>query len=411
MNAGRRNGAPGPAAASDRASAMPEGLPEPDAHERTHLAAMTAHLRREIDAAGGAMEFSRWMEAALYAPGLGYYTASGGRVGEAGDFITAPELGTAFGTCLARQCAEVLERTDGGDVLEAGAGSGRLAAAVLAELERMDRLPQRYCILEISPALVRRQRETLQASVPGLLDRIHWVAGFPERPIRGVMVGNELLDALPCSRFRIGQGGIGVLGVRTEGDGFAWCELPADDTMAALLERRIAPLGLPAGYCSEINPAAEAWVASAADALEAGALLFVDYGFPRAEFYHPQRGGGTLMCHRLHRAHEDPLVLPGLQDITAHVEFTAIAEAAHGAGLAVSGFTRQSSFLMSLGIAEVVAGREHDDTPATRLALANEIKRLTLPSEMGELFKAIAFTRDIEGTLRGFALHDARNRL
>jgi len=360
-------------------------------------------IRREIEACKGSIPFSRFMELALYAPGLGYYATAAPKFGPAGDFVTAPELGPLFARCLARQCAQIFAELGGGDILEGGAGSGALAAELLLELERLESLPRRYYILELSAALRNEQEQTLRRRAAHLLDRVQWLERLPTEQLRGVIIANELLDAMPVERFRVRATNIARLAVDWTRDGFAWREQPADTSIT----ERVSPIALPPGYESEIGFAAEGWVRSVADSLAAGALLVVDYGFPRAEFYHPQRAGGTLMCHYRHRAQPDPLVRVGLQDITAHLDFTAIAEAAHEAGLAILGYTSQAQFLLGCGLASLAPAAE-DDTAGHR---AREIGRLTLPHEMGELFKVLAAGRGLRSPLIGFTLQDRRGRL
>jgi SAM-dependent MidA family methyltransferase len=393
----------------------PDRLPEPTPEERIPSARLTDVIRAEIERSGGAIDFSRFMELALYSPGLGYYSGGRQKFGAAGDFVTAPELGSMFARCLARQCREILEHLGGGDILEAGAGSGRLAADLLLELERLGRLPARYFILELSAELRARQAETLKQRAPHLIARVHWLDRLTER-FRGVVLGNELLDALPVERFRVTDHGIEQLQVGWGKDGFLWKARPADENIRA----RIVPLGLPPGYTSEIGFAADGWVRTLAEKIEAGVLLLIDYGFPRREFYHPQRTMGTLMCHYRHRAHDDPLVLVGLQDITAHVDFTAIAAAAvlpspsgrgnegeGKAGLDLLGYTSQAMFLLGCGLDEIAGASDPGDARA-HLALTAEIKKLTLPSEMGELFKVIALGRGVSIPLAGFCRQDRR---
>ncbi|HEY8553337.1 MAG TPA: SAM-dependent methyltransferase [Burkholderiales bacterium] len=382
----------------------PLDLPEPAPEERALSERLQALIRREI-ARAGPMPFSRFMELALYAPGLGYYAAGETKFGAAGDFITAPESFPLFGRCLAQSVDEVLQQT-GGDVLEVGAGSGRLAAVLLAELASRGRLPERYWILELSADLRERQAATLAREAPAWRDRVGWLETLPAAGFRGVVVANELLDAMPVERFRVAADGIRRLCVDWRGDRFVWTETDAGPEIV----ERVAPLGLPEGYVSEIGFAAEAWVRSIGERLAAGALLLVDYGFPRAEFYHPDRSDGTLMCHYRHRAHPDPFVLVGLQDITAHVDFTAIAHAGAEAGLELLGYTSQAAFLIGNGIDALVAGSNPADVRA-HLALMEQVKKLTLPHEMGELYKVLALGRGLGRPLRGFALQDRRGRL
>jgi SAM-dependent MidA family methyltransferase len=397
MNPPRRNGqTAGPASPA---------LPSPTAEEQAHHEKLVQRLREEMAAAGGAIAFDRFMELALYAPGLGYYVAGTHKFGEHGDFITAPELGSLFARCLARPCQSLLAGLGGGDILEAGAGSGALAADLLLELESLGQLPERYLVLELGAELRARQNETIKRQAPHLFGRVHWLADLPG-DFRGVVLANEVLDAMPVTRFKVTQNGIDELCVAWANDGFVWREKPAD----ASLRERVEPLGLAAGYTSEINLRAEAWVRSVAGSLKQGALLLIDYGFPRAEFYHPQRAQGTLMCHYRHQAHGDPLRLAGLQDITAHVDFSAIAEAGVDAGLALLGYTSQAAFLLGCGLEQIMAASDPNDV-RVHLALTQQIKKLTLPHEMGELFKVLALGRGVREPLPGFTLQDRRARL
>ncbi len=381
-------------------------LPPPSTEEQARSTALTDDIRAEINRCGGAIDFSRFMELALYAPGRGYYSGGQQKFGAAGDFITAPELGSLFARCLAQSCRQALAAVGGGDILEAGAGTGALAADLLLALETLDSMPRRYLILELSAELRARQAETLKQKAPHLLGRVHWLDALPDKDFRGVVLGNELLDAMPVERFRVTATGLQQMQVGWDNGQFGWRERPAD----AAIQQRTGPLGLPAGYASEINFRAEAWVRSVAERLAAGVLLLIDYGFPRAEFYHPQRATGTLMCHYRHRAHADPLIFPGLQDITAHVDFTAIAEAGHAAGLDLLGYASQAAFLLDSGLEKIVATSNPDDARA-HLALTQQIKKLTLPHEMGELYKVIALGRGLPGPLAGFGLQDRRARL
>ncbi len=391
-------------------------LPAPDAIASAHSQRLAGLIHSEIAAAGGQINFARYMELALYAPGLGYYSAGAQKFGEQGDFITAPELSPLFARCLARQCQEILCELQQGDILEAGAGSGILAADLLSELQRLACLPEHYFILELSAELRVRQEKLLREKVPELFDRIVWLERLPPHGFRGVVIANELLDAMPVHRFQIEDQGARELYVASEKNKFVW---RMDSLSEPALRQRIQTIAsmlqeqdelLQAGYQSEINLAAEAWLASIAALLETGVVLIIDYGFPQREYYHPDRSMGTLMCHYRHRAHGDPLILPGLQDITSHVDFTALAEAGCGAGLDLSGYTTQGHFLLGCGLTEIA---ENIAAPDMRqhLETAQQIKKLTLPSEMGELFKVIAFTRGVETSLCGFSLHDARGRL
>lgn len=383
-------------------------LPPPAAVELERSQRLTAALRTEIAQNRGGIDFSHYMERVLYAPGLGYYSAGHNPLGAAGDFITAPELSPLFGRCLARQCAQILSVLASGDapadVLEVGGGSGALAAHILLELEAMDCLPRHYYFLELSGVLRAQQDTTLRRHAPHLYPRVRWLQHWPEPGFRGVILGNELLDAMPVQRFRVTQQGCRQLQVGWDGERFVWREQGAD----AAVEQRVASLSLPVGYESEIGLQAEAWIRSAAAVLETAVVLLIDYGFPRHEYYHAQRAQGTLMCHYRHHSHPDPLILPGLQDITAHIDFTAMALAAADADLRLLGYTSQADFLLAAGLLSLL---EQERDAAAQFTLSQQVKKLTLPTEMGELFKVIAFGRNWDTPLLGFSLRDRRARL
>ncbi|MBU6421622.1 MAG: SAM-dependent methyltransferase [Gammaproteobacteria bacterium] len=372
-------------------------LPKPSADALAHSARLKELIRAEIAAAGGRLGFERFMELALYAPGLGYYSAGARKFGAAGDFVTAPELSPLFARCLAVQCAQVLDALGGGDILELGAGSGRMAAELLNELARLGALPQNYLILEVSAELRERQQHTLAELAPELREKVAWLERLPES-FSGVILGNEVLDALPISRFRRAPAGFEEFCVADHDGEFSWRLRPAQEELQAALQalKDSLPQRLAEGYCSEISVRMPALIHSLSDTLARGALLLTDYGYPRAAYYHPERHMGTLMCHYRQHAHDDPFLYPGLQDITAHVDFTAVAEAGSSAGLQLAGYTTQAHFLLALGIAD----------RATDLQTAREVKLLTLPGEMGERFKAIGFQKGIELPLRGFGLRD-----
>ncbi len=385
-------------------------LPTPDSEALAHSRRLVEVIRAEM--VEGFLGFPRYMELALYAPGLGYYSAGSTKLGPEGDFVTAPELSPLFGRCLARSCAEVLAACGGGDILELGAGSGALATDVLLELERMGTLPERYSILEVSGDLRARQERTLAERVPHLLEQVCWLDALPHERLRGVVLANEVLDALPVDRFRIADGGILELGVGWAQERLVWAERPAGAALtravAALQDELPAPL--PPRYTSELRLDLAPWIGAFAGSLAQGALLFIDYGYPRAEYYLPERSAGTLQCHYRHRAHPDPLILTGLQDITAHVDFTAVAEAGVAAGLALDGYTTQAHFLLASGLPELAAEADHQDLRA-QLETARQVRLLTLPGEMGERFQVMVLARGLEQPLAGFRLRDLRGRL
>jgi SAM-dependent MidA family methyltransferase len=385
------------------AGLVPPGWPLPRSADLARSRELRALLRQEMDAGGGSIPFSRFMELALYAPALGYYSAAQPKFGEAGDFVTAPELSPLFGQCVANQIAQVLEQVEDGDILEAGAGSGLLAAELLLSLAARGRLPRRYLILELSASLRALQQRTLEQHAPDLLARVQWLDTLPSA-FRGVVLGNEVLDAMPVTRFRVNGSGVYEQHVRYAGEEFSFCERPAGSGVT----ERVAALGLPSDYVSELGLQADAWLRSIATRLEAGVVLLLDYGFPRAELYHAQRRQGTLMCHYRHRSHGNPLILVGLQDITAHVDFTAIAEAGRDTGLKLFGYTSQAAFLIGCGLTEL-AIESMDLRP--QLEQAQAMNKLTAPHEMGELFKVIALGRGVRAPLRGFVVQDRRSRL
>ncbi len=388
-------------------------LPAPSAEALAYTRPLVSLIRDEMDCNGGKIPFRRYMDLALYAPGLGYYAGDLRKFGAQGDFVTAPELSSLFSHCLARQCAELLERAGGGDILEVGAGSGTMAAGILAELARLEHLPGRYGILELSASLRRRQSEILAAQVPDLTERVAWLERLPDHGFRGVVLANELLDALPVHRVQAQPTGFAEYYVAWERGRFVWrLGVPSGPALADTLQRYGTELAdrWPTGYVTEVGLDQSAWVRSIGERLAAGALVIIDYGFPRRELYHPQRTQGTLMCHYRHRAHADPLILTGLQDITAHVDFTAIAEAGTEVGLEVMGYTTQGFFLLGNGLIEELEAAAPGASPGY-LSRANEVKRLTLPGEMGELFKVMALTKGVDGPLQGFGLQDRRGRL
>lgn len=370
-------------------------------------------VRTAIAEAGGALSFARYMELALYSPGLGYYSAGSHKFGAPGDFITAPEASPLFARCLARQCQQVLAALGGGTLLEFGAGSGVLALELLLELERLDCLPDEYLILELSAELRDRQRQLLTQRATHLLSRIHWLDRLPAQPLRGVVLANEVLDAMPVQLFVRRAGATEERCVGWENERFVWRDIPADAGLTQAVSALQTDLSdpLPDAYCSEFNTALPGWVCGLATVLAQGAALLIDYGYPRREYYLPERSAGTLMCHYRHRVHADPLILTGLQDITAHVDFTAVAAAGAAAGLTVAGYTTQAHFLLGSGLPELAAASDPEDL-RSHLALTDQIKTLTLPGGMGERFKVLALTRGLgELPLRGFAVRDLRSRL
>ena len=378
-------------------------LPPPSPDAAAHSASLAESIAHTIAAEGDWIPFSRYMELALYAPGLGYYTAGARKFGHEGDFITAPEISPMFARCFALQAVQVLDRV-GGDILELGPGSGLFAADLYGELKSLGKAPGRYRLLEVSPELRERQRALIAERFPQDLERFEWIDALPER-IRGMVVGNEVLDVVPFDIVHRSRGEVRERGVIVTDAGFAWedAALPHGEL------RRRAEAVIPPGdydYTTEISLAAEGLVRTISSSLDAGLVIFIDYGFSEREFYHPQRSGGTLRCHYRHRFHGDPFFMPGLQDITAHVDFTALARAAEQGGSEVHGLTTQAYFLISCGLAVLVSSGDPTAT-LSRLKATSAVHRLISPSEMGELFKVLVFGKGIEEPILG--LQSARH--
>ena len=372
---------------------------------------LARRIRAEIACAGGLLPFDRFMELALYEPGLGYYAAGSPKLGAAGDFVTAPELSPLFGGCLAVQCAEVLGQLGGGDILELGAGTGALAVQVLEGLERLDAVPARYLILEPSPDLQDRQQRLLAERLPRLAGRCVWLDRLP-RDLRGAVLANEVLDAMPVHRFRIGPDGEILEIFVGERDG-ALTETAAPPRSPGLAEAVAAiqseGLALAPGYESEINLRLPPWLHALSESLTAGLALLIDYGYPSAAYYQPDRSMGTLMCHLRHQAHSDPYRHLGLQDITAHVDFSAAARAGLAAGFELAGFAPQAQFLMGCGIDRLLAPEPGADIPDLDLLLG--AKQLLMPNAMGERFKVLGLAKNVAGPWCGFSIRDLSDRL
>ena len=375
-------------------------MPAPSPAAMAHSERVAALIRAGIDAAGGWIGFDRYMDLALYAPGLGYYAAGARKFGggpEGGDFVTAPEISPLFAQALGAQVAQVFKHASS-QILEFGAGTGRLARDLLAALDASGMEVERYGIVELSPDL--RERQRLLIADP----RVHWLDS-PPRDFSGVIIANEVLDVMPVRLFVRGHGALFERGVALHEGLFAFESRPADGALVAAVAEAEAEVGpLADGYGSEIGLVARGWMRSATDWLARGALLAIDYGFPRREYYHPQRLMGTLMCHYRNHAHADPLWLPGLNDITAHVDFTAMAQAAHDGGLQVLGYTTQAHFLLNCGLLDFVQ-------PGGTPQVANAAHRLLSEAEMGELVKVLAVGRGIDARLLGFARGDRTHTL
>jgi SAM-dependent MidA family methyltransferase len=393
-------------------------LPPLDAAQLAQVEAVSARVRAAIHAHGGWLGFADYLQLVLYAPGLGYYSAGATKFGRMGDFTTAPELSVLFGRCVARQCAALLKALGGADLLEVGAGSGALAAAVLPRLDQLGSLPNRYLILEVSADLRERQRQRLAGLPVAMRERVQWLERLPETPLRAVVVANEVADSLPFARFVVTDSGMAERGVALDATGnFQWADRPASDGLQGEVRRVLAELPAPLtpGFVSELCPQLDGWIAALAATLESGVLLLFDYGLGRSELYHPGRSEGTLRCHYRHRAHDDPFLHPGMQDITAWVDFTRVAEAAVAANLEVAGYCTQAAFLLAAGmdleLADACAAVNAAVGSRQQVQLAGEARQLLLPGEMGETFKAIGLTKNFHQPLAGFALQDLRRLL
>jgi SAM-dependent MidA family methyltransferase len=380
---------------------MPARLPEPTADERAHSDRLLQLLREQI-VAHGPLSFAQYMERCLYAPGLGYYSAGKTKFGAAGDFVTAPELGELFAQCVVNALQPLLASlgTDA-DFLELGGGSGAFAEAALRAFAAAGTLPRQYLILEPSADLRERQRDRLAGQLPAELNaRVAWLDRPPEHDWHGILFANEVIDALPTTRFGLRDGEVVEEHVTLDGEGrLQRTDRPADALVAGAVRQveRDLGAGFADGYRSEILPQLPYWIQAVAGGLNAGAMLFIDYGYVRREFYLPERNDGTLMAHYRHHAHDDPFHLPGLNDLTASVDFTALAEAGNSAGFAVASYLPQAAFLLASGLQAAFeqAYAQASDEP-TRHRLAQQVKKLTLPEQMGERFQAMMLVRGLD---------------
>ena len=390
---------------------IPDSLSMPDAESLSHSDKVAAHIREAIALAGGSISFAEFMQLALYAPGLGYYSAGAAKFGAAGDFVTAPEISPVFGRVLARQCAEVLRQLSEPAVLELGAGSGALAVQLLRALAGQGIEVTRYAILEVSADLRQRQEALIRDRHPDLETKVEWVSALPAR-FDGVVVANEVADALPVERFR--KSGDDVLQYRVirDGSGFAWSGAPAPEFLKDAVLDIECSLGAPLrdGFVSEVSAGLPAWIGDIAGCVGTGFVFLFDYGASRREYYAPDRGDGWLRCHFRHRAHEDPLIYPGIQDLTAWVDFTAVAEAASAAGMDIAGFVSQAHFLMNGGLDDELAVSPRLPT-AAQLELSRQLRILTLPGEMGERVKCIGLSRGAIERPPSFTIADRAHTL
>lgn len=374
-----------------------------------HSQLVQAMIQKQINAANHWISFEQYMNLALYAPGLGYYSSGAAKLGSAGDFVTAPELSPLFGRTLAQQLKQILPLLAPSNILEFGAGTGKLARDILLELEKLNALPEKYFILEVSAELRQRQQTLIANEIPQLAQKVEWLDQLPEQ-LTGIVIANEVLDAMPVHIIKWQDNIALERGVSAKDNQFFWQDHPIQspqlNTIAEELIHEINPSNLSGfEYISEINLAASGFISSLAERLRQGVILLIDYGFGRSEYYHPQRNQGTLMCHYRHHVHDDPFYLPGLQDITSHVEFSAIAIAAINAGLQLMGYTTQAHFLINCGITAILAQTAAEDT-IRYLPQSNQLQKLVSPAEMGELFKVIAFGKNFNEPLIGFRSGD-----
>ena len=388
---------------------MTTQLPAPDNIAQQHSDQLLTLIKDKIAIAGGKISFAQYMNLCLYTPGLGYYSAGSHKLGTGGDFITAPEISSLFSQTLAHHIRDVFSQLEQPNLIEFGAGSGKMAVDILLELEQLNSLPANYFIIEASADLRHRQQQQIDINIPHLSHLVQWLDQLPNHFI-GVVLANEVCDAMPVHRLHFSNNRVQeqYVNINSTGD-LQWCD--SELLVAELIERakKIQRHIGQQDYVTEVNLQAEAWLNSVADSLDQGAVFIIDYGYPNTSYYHQERSTGTLMCYYQHQGHDNPFIFPGLQDITAHVDFTALAEAAHNHNLDVAGFQTQADFLISGGITELVSTNAADELK--QLQQTTEIKRLTLPSEMGEIFKVLTLTQNLEQLLPRIQLRDQRHRL
>ncbi len=349
------------------------------------------------------LTFFEFMQQALYHPHHGYYNNHSHKFGLHGDFITAPELTPLFGNSLAKQCQQILSIIKNPTILEFGAGSGKLCLDIMTQLEILQCLPEQYLIMEVSGSLRTSQQQLLQTQLPHLYQRIQWLNTLPTQQFSGIILANEVLDAIPVHKFLYKNNNVYESHIQlTTEQKLIECYLPTNNHN---LQTYVKNYVKQQPYQSEINFLLPAWLNTCNDILSNGALLILDYGFPRHEYYHPDRQQGTLMCHYQHKTHINPLINIGAQDITAHVDFTHVAESATAAGFKLAGYTNQAAFLLNCGILNLLA------TNNTSINNHQAIKQLLQPQEMGELFKVIALTKNLNLDLSGFSTYDKRMTL
>ena len=391
-------------------------LPIPDEFAIKLSESLQEKIRLAIINNGGSISFEQYMQMALYEPGLGYYSAGSSKFGEQGDFVTAPEISPLFSRCIARQCQQVLSEIFSSSIFELGPGTGTMAIDIMLELKRNNSLPETYYLLEPSADLRQRQQHNIKNTIPQLEERFVWLDRLPKEKITGVILANEVIDAMPVIRIvidnEIEEYAVACDSGANDQVRFQWVMRDIDQKLKSEIQVMFDTLreSIPTPYTTEINCNIKPWLNSLNDVLEEGLILISDYGYPRQEYFHPQRHAGTLICHYRHHAHDDPFLYPGLQDITASVDFTTVAEAAVNAGLHVSGFTTQAHFLIASGLDQFVSEYETDDV-VERTKMVHQVTKLTMPGEMGEKFKFIGLTKELDIQLCGFGFIDQRSRL
>lgn len=387
-------------------------LPLPDDNALKISNELRERIVTGINKRGGKLGFDHYMRYCLYEPGLGYYSSGARKIGPDGDFITAPEISPVFSKCLANQCAEILDGIGSGCILELGAGTGKMAVDMLAELERQRVLPEQYFILEISADLKRRQQQLLKDALPCMLERVTWLDSIPEQPFTGIILANEVLDALPVKRFKKKHNRFYELKVKYDQDSFQWTAGKADRDLQSRIGDIEAGLAspIPNGYTSELNTELHSWLNGISAPLNQGIMLLIDYGYHQADYYHPEHSDGTLLCHYRHHVHADPFFFPGLQDITVSVNFTALAECADSLNLAIAGYTTQTCFLIACGLDKYIADINALDIKA-QVGLSQQVRKLTMPEQMGERFKVMALSKNYNKALTGFSFTDCRSSL
>ncbi len=391
-------------------------LPNPDELALKLSESLQEKIRLAIINNGGSISFEQYMQMALYEPGLGYYSAGSSKFGEQGDFVTAPEISSLFSRCIARQCQQVLSKISSSSIFEFGPGTGTMAIDIMRELKRNNSLPETYYLLEPSADLRQRQQLNIKNTIPQLEERFVWLDRLPEERMKGVILANEVIDAMPVTRIvidsEIEEYAVACGSGANDQIRFQWVMRDIDQKLKSEIQVMLDMLreSIPKPYTTEINCNIKPWLNSLNDVLDEGLILISDYGYPRQEYFHPQRHAGTLICHYRHHAHDDPFLYPGLQDITASVDFTTVAEAAADAGLHVSGFTTQAHFLIASGLDQFVSEYETDDV-VERTKMVHQVTKLTMPGEMGEIFKFIGLTKELDIQLCGFGFIDQRSRL